>query len=109
MRGWPLVRDRLLGEDEVSAHSIGEVLFITNTTSARIYYFAVGRETAAHINWAPHLGREKSVDKGAAVRIHHEDIYRSETEQEAIVFWWHALERDVQREPGEIQSLVVGL
>ena len=65
----------VLGEDEVSGHSIGEVLFITNTTSARIYYFAVGRETAAHINWAPHLGREKSVGKGATVRIHHEDIF----------------------------------
>ena len=96
-------------EGEVSAHSIGETLFLANKTDARIYHFVVGRETAALINWAPHLNPDKSVGRATTARIPHEEIFRAETEQEAVVYWWHALEDDGPPQPGEIHSLVVGL
>ncbi len=101
----------VLGPDQgaVSARSIGAALFLTNKTEARIYYFVVGRETAALINWAPHLGLEKSVGRSATGRIAHEAIFRSETEQEVIVYWWHADGEQGQRQPGPIQSFVIGL
>lgn len=97
-------------DDTVVARSIGSSLVVTNKTSARIYYFVVGRATAALINWAPHLDPENSVARGTSALVRHEHIFRSDDETEAIVFWWHAVERAGQLPaPGEIQAVVVGL
>ena len=97
------------GEGEVFAQSSGEKLFVTNRTSSRVYYFIVGRGTAALIFWAPHLGLDDSVDRGRTARIGHDDIYRDKTEREVIVFWWHAEGHGADRKPGEIHSFVVAL
>lgn len=108
----PLPACEVLGgdDDTVVARSIGSSLVVTNKTSARIYYFVVGRATAALINWAPHLDPENSVAHGTAALVRHEHIFRSDDETEAIVFWWHAVERDGQSPaPGEIQAVVVRL
>ena len=96
-------------QGHIIASSSGTTLFVANRTDARIYHFIVGRETAALINWAPSLNPENSVDRGKTARIRHDDIFRSETEHEVIVYWWHAVERDGQQQPGEIQSVVARL
>ncbi len=97
------------GEGEVSARSIGDGLFVTNSTQARIYYFIVGRGTAASSLWQAHLNQEQSVARGKTARIDHDDIFRSETEREVIVNWWRADGRGLGRKPGEIHSFVVRL
>lgn len=97
------------GEGEVFAQSSGETLFVTNRTSARVYYFIVGRDTATLIFWVPHLSLEDSVDRGRTARIGSDDIYRDETEREVIVFWWHAEGHGADRKPSGIRSFVVAL
>jgi len=89
--------------------SIAPNLIITNKTEARIYYFVVGRETAARINWAPHTNRDQSIAKNAIVKISHRDVYRAETEKEVIVYWWHAINTIGSIKPSEIQAIVVEL
>ena len=93
-------------EGEVSARVIGDSVFVTNNTEARIYYFIVGREAANLIDWIPRLDVEKSVTPGKTIRLDRkEDILGSSDEKEAIVHWWHA----VEREPGLVQSFVIKL
>ena len=99
-----------LDDDEVSARVIGAALLVTNNTEARIYYFIVGRETAALINWAPQLNEERSVARGKTAWLNRkDDVEGSKDEREAIVHWWHAVERDGQREPGEIHAFTIRL
>ena len=102
----------MLGPDEgeVSARSIGDGLFITNSTQARVYYFIVGRETATLIDWGPHLDVERSVTPGKTAWLDREDdVMGSEDEKEAFVHWWHAVERDGERVPGEVHTFVIRL
>lgn len=96
-------------EDEVSARSIASILFVTNGTDARIYYFIVGRETATLIDWLPHLNLETSIGRRQTARIDPEHLFRSETEDEVIVYWWHAVVREGEAAPGEVHSFIVRL
>ncbi len=102
----------MLGPDEgeVSARVFGDALFVTNKTEARIYYFIVGREAATVIRWAPRLDEERSVARGKTAWLDREDdVIGSEDEQEAFVNWWHAVERDGERVPGEVHTFVIRL
>ncbi len=94
---------------DVLVLSIAPHLVITNKTEARIYYFVVGRETAARINWALHTNLDQSIAKNSTVKISHQDIYRSETEKEVIVYWWHAVNAIGSIKPGESHAIVAKL
>lgn len=94
---------------EVEARSASSKLLISNHTTARVYYFVVGRETAALILWAPSLDSKISIARGATAQVAHKDIYRDAQEKQVIVYWWHARELHGEMQPDEIQALVVTL
>ncbi len=94
-------------DGEVYARSIGPMFMLTNKTDARIYYFAVGRETAARINWAAHFNREASVARGETMPIPHDAVHRDEGEKEAVIYWWYAVESDGERVPSDVGSIVI--
>ena len=97
-------------DGDVSARVFGEALFVTNGTEARIYYFIVGRKAAEVIRWAPQLDEDRSIARGRMTRLDRvDDVVGSEDEEEAYVHWWHAVEHDGEREPGEIHTFVIGL
>ena len=97
-------------DDEVAVRVFGDDVYVTNNTEARIYYVIVGRETEKLINLRPHLDVEHSVTPGKTARLDLEDdILGSADEKEAVVHWWHAVERDGAREPGRGQSFVIKL
>ena len=100
----------LLGTDDgtVSATASPPELTIQNQTDETIYSFTVGRQMAALINWAPSVGGE-GIAAGGEKHIQYEKILRSERGEEAIVYWWNAVQDDGERVPGEIQSIVVEL
>ena len=99
------------GPDEatVSARSLGDALFVTNTTQTRVYYFIVGRKASTLIRWAPQLNEDHSIAQGTTIRLTQEDIVGSKDEKEIFVHWWQAVEHEGQRRPGPIQSFIVQL
>lgn len=95
---------------EVSARVFGDDVYVSNNTEARIYYVIVGRETEKLIDLRFHLDVEQSVTPGKTARLDREDdILGSADEKEAVVFWWHAVERDGARVPGQGGSFVFKL
>ncbi len=96
-------------DEEVSARSFNQSVLIANRTDARIYYFVVGRATAAVINWVAHLNLDDSIARGRTASLRHSEIFRSPDEDEVIVFWWHAVRVGEDFRAGEIQGIVVAL
>lgn len=77
---------------------------LRNGTGAAVFYFLVERNTAAVIDWIPCLDPETCarVDDGETLRIAHEEITGwEEGESEAILYWWHLVEREPPIPPGE--------
>lgn len=100
--------DATFGGDGVTATATGTHLVITNNTDAEVWTFVVGRNLDARILWQPGV-EGKGLAPGARKRIRYDDISRSEDEEEVIVSWWHAVEEEGERVPGEIRSFVAEL
>ena len=99
-----------LADEDVTARSRANVVIVKNGTKERVYYFVVGRQLAARINWAQSLDPGNSVAAGDSRAISHEEISQEEGgEDEAVVYWWHAEGQGETLKPGELNSIVVEL
>ncbi len=97
--------------DDVTIRSSGTHLVVHNGTEARVYYFAVGRQLSALIDWIPHLDEALSIAPGTSATIPYDDIMMDSEagETQVIVYWWKATIRDGKRVPGGITSAIVDL
>ena len=94
---------------EVVVRSASSKLHITNKTDAPIYYFVVGRVSAASINWVAFSNVSNRIVKDSTMSIPYNDIYRGEHEKEVIVHWWHAARPGTAARGDEIHGIVVEL
>lgn len=97
--------------DGVQVRATGVDVVIHNGLNDRIYYFIVGRQLSALINWIPHLDDERSVAPGRTRSVSYDDIMMSQEppETQAVVYWWQATERDGKRVPGSLNQAVLEL
>ena len=98
-------------DGKVAASVVGSSLRIENGTSDPVYYFAVERQTAAAINWAPCVERPQcpSIRAGSAATIALTDVSGFDsTSEEVLVYWWHRIPgtRLLSARPGEIQAAI---
>lgn len=100
----------LAGDDDgtVTASATPPTLTVTNQTENTVYTFVVGREAAAQINWSPDV-KGDGLPPGEQRRIRYADIFKSASEEEAIVYWWTAVTHDGERVPGSLHTIVVAL
>ena len=87
------------------------VLKIHNGLESRVYYFVVGRNTAVVINWAPTVNQNsRSIGSQKFVELNFEDIFGYEDGvEEAIVYYWMAVNENGSLVPGNVHSVIVGL
>jgi hypothetical protein len=97
------------GTGGVTVRAEAPWLYAANHTGERIYYFIVGSETATLLDWMPSLDPATSIRAGSTAKIGYDAIYRGPEETEAVFYWWHAVERGGQRQPGEVHAIVVSL
>ena len=83
-------------QGRVTARATDTGLSITNHTNARVYYFAVGRETADRIDWGRHQNQEQSVAIDQTIDLPSDSIFRVLDEREVVVYWWHTMQDDLQ-------------
>lgn len=87
-------------------------LRLQNTSARPIYYLVMERDLAALANWAPCTDPAACprVDPDGKVRVDYSQITGYEPgAQEAIVFWWHLVERDGRWAVDHVRSVVVQL
>ena len=88
-------------------------LRIVNNSGAPAYFFAVERETAARINWAPCVDPEqcREVAVGAETTVPYTAVAGwAPGAHEAIVYWWHLVpETGDTFHADSIRALVVSL
>ena len=71
----------------------------------------IERETAALILWAPSVSEDSPfIAPNGTVTITYSDIYGYDFEaEEAIYYWWNAIDNEGVLEAGEINSQVLTL
>ena len=92
--------------EDVRAVAEPPELVLTNRTDEPVYTFVVGKRALSHIRWGPSVGGE-SLAPGADMRLSYADLQKGE--EEVVVHWWHAVEEDGARVPGDVRSFVVEL
>ena len=84
-------------------------VILSNRKGTPVYYFVVGRATAARISWAPGISEENEIPPGKSVNLQKRDIFKARSEEEVIVYWWQAQWVDRELKAGEIQHFVLHL
>jgi hypothetical protein len=80
----------VLQRDGIQLRAEANALDITNRTSANVYFFAVGSNTATLILWAPCTRPDvcRNVESGRTLSVDYEAITGGK-EPGLIVYWWH--------------------
>lgn len=89
--------------EELSVEANKEELDIMNKGNRPIHYFAVDREVAARINWAPGTNAETKIEAGQSKQIPFADIYGFKQSNGVILYYWPINNDKI----GEIQNIVV--
>ncbi|HEU0302517.1 MAG TPA: hypothetical protein VFR37_23865 [Longimicrobium sp.] len=88
-------------------------LRLDNASSRAIYYFVIERNAAALANWAPCSRPDlpcPRVEAHSATQVPFGQIAGYEPgAREAIVYWWHLVERDGGWAVDHVRSVVVEL
>ncbi|HEX2077310.1 MAG TPA: hypothetical protein VHG08_06360 [Longimicrobium sp.] len=88
-------------------------LRLENASSRAIYYFVIERNMAALANWAPCTSPEQPcprVQPRSQTQVPYSRIAGYEPgAREAIVYWWHLVERDGGWAVDHVRSVVVQL
>jgi hypothetical protein len=88
-------------------------IWLENQSSRTIFYLVLERGYAGRVLWGPCTSPEQPcarVEPNAAARVEYSEISGYESgEREAILFWYHLLERDGGWEVDEIRSVRVRL
>lgn len=93
-------------DDQVTVTHAADTAVITNHTAAPIWTFIAGRQVLTTMFWTPQLDDEP-IAPGDSMRISFADIPQQGSEREIMVYWWHAVERDGERVPGDPRSIVI--
>lgn len=87
-------------------------LALRNASARPVYYLVFERDFAARALWAPCTNADQCprVDPHAAVRVEYGTISGYEQgSRQAIVYWWHLVERDGGWVVDQVRSVVVDL
>lgn len=99
-------------EGHVTVKAIASQLLISNQTSNVVYYAVYPRDILPVLFWGPcsdpALCTEK-IQSGRKVVVKYDD-FSGERGEEAVVFWWHLVEKpDGEYAVDEIREIVVKL
>lgn len=84
-------------------------LILENNLNETAYYFAVGRELAARINWAPGFSGNNYIRGGTSKMIPLDGIGQDENEREFLVYWWTTLDQQALQKEGAVSTIIVTL
>ena len=98
--------------DQLTIHTTGEEVVLSNPAERPAFYFIVERETAAVLDFATCVEgpRCKSVSPGTTARIPYRQIagYKPDR-KEAIVYWWRSVMAPTGLRVDEVRHQVVEL
>ncbi len=94
------------------AVAASQSLRLENASSRPIYYLIIERETVPLSNWAPCTSPDhcEHVDAHGETRVEYSDIpgYKPGA-REAIVYWWHLVQRDGEWAVDHLRAVLVEL
>lgn len=77
-----------INDDEIVFFVLDNSIKVKNRLSRPIYYFAVERDLAARINWAPISRDENEIKPKQQKKILFEDIFGYEEGKQIIFYYW---------------------
>ncbi len=98
-----------VGNNGVHAEVTESAILLSNHTGRTVYYFAVGRNASALIDWVPIVSDENAILHDETLEIERSDVDPDRVETEVLVYWWHAVVIDNKPAPGEVSNFVVPL
>ena len=98
-----------VNDGEVQGVVMPDGIRLLNGTDKPIYYFAIGLEASAYVDWFPIVDDEWKVGAGDRVMLGYEDLLTNQGESHLKVYWWHAAERDGRAVPGAISSFTLDM
>ncbi|MCW9708039.1 hypothetical protein [Fodinibius salsisoli] len=87
---------------DIQIEATETALKVLNGGESAIYYFAVERNLAARINWAPISEKENEIKVGQSKQISLEDLKMKQGDQ-GLFYYWTAKEP----KPGDIRHIIV--
>lgn len=92
----------------VEALALADQVVLTNKTSSPVFYFLVGREASALVDWIACADPDRcpTIQPGSSISVQRSQI-NGGSEPEILVFWWHGVNTPAGPRPDSVRRAIL--